>query len=440
MSLDQWGSLTPEQQNDLLNGPALQPPDGIASNFENPPNHNGVVLGIAVPFTILAFIFVSIRIYVKMFVTKKVRVEDGIALLALGPYIGTLWVVYGTYSLNGIFVHQWDIRLRDFLFIIYHITLLPLFYAFFMLFAKTAILLEWLHIFAPGGQRNIIYWTCWPVLALNVAFYLAGIFVIVFTCSPPEKFWHILTPGTCFNRRAFDFSSSIINLSFDLVILLIPQRVIWKLNMNLRRKISVSLIFSVGVLNLRKRLLSERRACVAAGGRIVVGIALVSSKDRSFDASAPALFVVVEETCVLLVFSATAAPKVFEQNGIIAQIARRLKSLYCNRTLAGVSETELTERHSPRNERPYGGLNIESGMQFVKLPSSDSFKRTPSTANQYAHDNANHSGMNVILKTTTLTTQPDVSSVPYDSYRLTQQHPWMGDINNNEQLNPNSLT
>lgn len=125
---------------------------------------------------------------------------------------------------------------------------LRVFYAFTMLFAKTAILIEWMRIFVPRGTRNFFFWVCLPVLILNATFYIVAIFIISFTCRPVEKWWKPMVPGVCISRRSFDFSSGCINLALDIIILLLPQRTIWKLNMSLKRKVGTSLVFSIGVL------------------------------------------------------------------------------------------------------------------------------------------------------------------------------------------------
>ncbi|KAI0840253.1 hypothetical protein F5Y06DRAFT_264041 [Hypoxylon sp. FL0890] len=48
----------------------------------------------------------------------------------------------------------------------------------------------------------------------------------------------------------FEFSSSCINFVFNLIVLILLQRTVWGLNMSHRRKIRVSLIFSLGISSI----------------------------------------------------------------------------------------------------------------------------------------------------------------------------------------------
>lgn len=77
MDFSSWGSLTQEQKDVILDGPALAPPTGVVSNFDNPPNRDGLTLGVIITSVILATTFVLIRIYSKVFVTKKISIPDG---------------------------------------------------------------------------------------------------------------------------------------------------------------------------------------------------------------------------------------------------------------------------------------------------------------------------------------------------------------------------
>lgn len=126
--------------------------------------------------------------------------------------------------------------------------LFPLFYALTMMTIKTSILLEWLHIFVPARTRNKFFWICWAMIIANCALYISIVIAVQFYCTPVEKNWHRWIPGTCRDRGSIDTTPSIFNLIFDVLILLLPQRVIWKLQMDTRRKIGVSIVFSVGLL------------------------------------------------------------------------------------------------------------------------------------------------------------------------------------------------
>jgi hypothetical protein len=76
MSLDNFTSLSPAEQQALLSGPALPPPPGVLSDFDDPPNGNAE--GASIMAICLFAVAVSglMRIYSRIFVVKRARVED----------------------------------------------------------------------------------------------------------------------------------------------------------------------------------------------------------------------------------------------------------------------------------------------------------------------------------------------------------------------------
>lgn len=76
VSLDQLSLLPAAQQEEILNGPALQPPLGILPNFEDPPNGNAIThftIAICLVLTTAGFL---LRTYSRIFRTGKFEIED----------------------------------------------------------------------------------------------------------------------------------------------------------------------------------------------------------------------------------------------------------------------------------------------------------------------------------------------------------------------------
>ena len=110
---------------------------------------------------------------------------------------------------------------------------------------KLSVLLQYLNIFAT--TRRMMCVGCHMVIWSHVVLYTVYMFLRVFICSPREKFWHPLTPGHCFTADVSSIAAAF-NALADFVILLLPQRTIWKLQMPRRRKIGISAIFLSGLL------------------------------------------------------------------------------------------------------------------------------------------------------------------------------------------------
>ena len=122
-------------------------------------------------------------------------------------------------------------------------------YSVTLLFVKASILMDWARVFVPAGTRNTFFWTCYILLWVNVLYYTAIVIASNLACTPREKIWDPTVPGgKCTNLKVSLVVSSTSNVVSDILILLLPQNIIWRLQMPLKRKIGVSLIFVVGIM------------------------------------------------------------------------------------------------------------------------------------------------------------------------------------------------
>lgn len=75
--MDVLGSFNPVfERQDLSQFPAAQPPDGLSSNFVDPPSLGLVYLTIIYLFMPLMFIFVVVRLYARIMMVHKLGVDD----------------------------------------------------------------------------------------------------------------------------------------------------------------------------------------------------------------------------------------------------------------------------------------------------------------------------------------------------------------------------
>lgn len=77
MSLENFQSLSKEEQDIILNSPALQSPEGVIPNFEHPPNRNGIAHSVTALCLILTTAAVLTRVYSRIVCVKKIEIEDG---------------------------------------------------------------------------------------------------------------------------------------------------------------------------------------------------------------------------------------------------------------------------------------------------------------------------------------------------------------------------
>ena len=115
---------------------------------------------------------------------------------------------------------------------------------------KMAILLQYMTLFASARTKGFTYWASHGLIWTNAVFYVTIFFLIVFNCTPIDKTWHRIRPGggRCWNTGAMYIAMAVFNTISDFAILLVPQRVVWRLKMSTKRKSGLSAIFLIGVV------------------------------------------------------------------------------------------------------------------------------------------------------------------------------------------------
>ncbi|KAL8708413.1 MAG: hypothetical protein Q9220_006703 [cf. Caloplaca sp. 1 TL-2023] len=78
--------------------------------------------------------------------------------------------------------------------------------------------------------------------------HVAGTFVLIFQCSPVQRSWKPLTPGTCLPNDATFYGLAAVTIFFDVVIFFLPIPLLLKLNINSKKKIALVCVFLLGLL------------------------------------------------------------------------------------------------------------------------------------------------------------------------------------------------
>jgi hypothetical protein len=86
-------------------------------------------------------------------------------------------------------------------------------------------------------------------MVIIIGYSFSTIFALIFPCKPIAKAWDVtITEGSCINRGAVYIMQAVTNIVTDIVLLLLPIPIVWKLQMPVVQKIGLVLIFVVGSL------------------------------------------------------------------------------------------------------------------------------------------------------------------------------------------------
>ncbi|MCJ1369110.1 hypothetical protein MMC20_000318 [Loxospora ochrophaea] len=107
---------------------------------------------------------------------------------------------------------------------------------------KCSVLAFYWRIFHVSSIRRPIF----IVLAAVIAWVIAFTMATIFQCTPPHKLWQSSTPGHCVSKYKYFLGTAIPEVVTDFVILAMPLPYVWKLQMTLKRKLLLSIVFVLG--------------------------------------------------------------------------------------------------------------------------------------------------------------------------------------------------
>ena len=79
-------------------------------------------------------------------------------------------------------------------------------------------------------------------------FYTTTTAVKIWECTPRSRIWDKSIGGTCIDIPSLLNTSGLFNTITDILILLVPVKSVWILNMDMRRKVGCVLLFTVGLM------------------------------------------------------------------------------------------------------------------------------------------------------------------------------------------------
>ena len=111
-------------------------------------------------------------------------------------------------------------------------------------FVKAALLSIVIRVFAPSRKRVIGIYT---ILATLLVYYIVAIFMKIFFCHPISAYWNGTEHGgSCFDQQKVITADSVISMTSDLLILIVPILLVWNLHIAKAKRFRV-----IGILGAR---------------------------------------------------------------------------------------------------------------------------------------------------------------------------------------------
>ncbi|TVY20112.1 hypothetical protein LARI1_G001932 [Lachnellula arida] len=217
--------------------PSIPPPPG-----HEPFGNDGTlwkwdILCVTVCLLFTTILFV-LRTYVRFFVRREWLFEDWLI-----AYCGLVTTVMNRHG--G--VHEWDLMTEEVHSALYWFNIASIEYGIEILLCKLTILMMYRRVFVPHrwGFFDIVLRTFEAIL---IFFYFSITVVKIFECNPRARIWNKKLHGTCINIDTMLNSSGLFNMITDILILLVPIKSVWKLQMKKAKKLRVVLVFTFALI------------------------------------------------------------------------------------------------------------------------------------------------------------------------------------------------
>ncbi|RDL36097.1 Uncharacterized protein BP5553_06709 [Venustampulla echinocandica] len=243
-----------------------------ATNFTAPPQpldspeNHGPLINVMTWFLVVAStLTVLTRIATKWLVSKRVQLDDGLVFVSLLFSIGQT-VAVGVGVLNGIGRHIETLSTKETL------VFQKAFYAANLLwlasqcFSKLSVVM-FIRAISPGtfNERATL-----AGIGITALWGFTSIITVAFQCHLPNS-WETIQ-NTCFDRKAFWNYTNSINIAIDLLLVLMPLAMVWKLQLAKKRKVMIVSCFGTRVATI-----------AAVVCQMVATNKSINSPDASFD-------------------------------------------------------------------------------------------------------------------------------------------------------------
>ncbi|KAF1969957.1 hypothetical protein BU23DRAFT_571030 [Bimuria novae-zelandiae CBS 107.79] len=226
--------------------------------------------------------------------------------------------------------------------VLWFIWLYTIIYCPVVLFIKLGILLMYRRLLVQK-KYSALWVVIYSVGGVCIAFYTAIALAKIWQCRPVSGAWRKDRPSHCINTPLLILISGIFNTTTDIVIILIPIHAIWSLELELRKKIGVCAVLTVGAI-----------APVVSG----IGIGLLHKARISLDTTLVqaelAAFVIIEITIGIIYTCLPLLPPLFH----------------------GSRKTDISRQKTSEHPESLLGPSQEPGGISSRLPLAMNFKQT----------------------------------------------------------------
>ncbi|CAI6341040.1 unnamed protein product [Periconia digitata] len=205
-----------------------------------------VLIGASTFLIILTVVTIVLRFYARISSRAPLWWDDWFALATvpfalLNPVYDLVQIHYGFGRHQAVMVKTDPHRAEIFFFNLY---IILIFYNVGLAIFKYSFLALYIRLFRVSTKLR---YSCYVLGVLITMWSVSCVFAIVFRCRPVQANWDP-TAGKCIPMRPVFLGQAIPTIIFDIIILLLPVRLVWAIQMPRPAKIGVLVVFVLGGL------------------------------------------------------------------------------------------------------------------------------------------------------------------------------------------------
>ncbi|KAI6093055.1 hypothetical protein F4821DRAFT_221985 [Hypoxylon rubiginosum] len=268
----------------------MPPPPGWVVNFANPTRDENTarqafwITGFEL---FIATGFLAQRLYTKLFIVKKIQIDDYLLILAYIGAVGAQAILLQAFRVGLLGTHAWELSVDE------YNQSSQMVLATTLTYIPTTILSKLVLCF--------FYYRLSPVLMYQYAVYFTAFicagglgaiwFSVLFACKPIAATWDVRlsAEATCVNTPAIYIIQAALGCITDLMLLLLPIPTVIGLHLSIRHKVGLVGMFAIGSVTL-----------VTSVVRLVLLLPGLGNKDQPWALAEGCLWVNVESNLLIM--------------------------------------------------------------------------------------------------------------------------------------------
>ncbi|KAI0487322.1 hypothetical protein F4859DRAFT_509893 [Xylaria cf. heliscus] len=214
-------------------------------NFQTISQCGRNIIVIDIVFLFFDILFLVLRFWSAHLARRKLYLDD-LAVVFAFVMISVLggaafWGIF-----NGLGKHITELTVDQLTIQVKLLLISEFTYLLGVAFIKMSMLFLYHRIYTTPAFRRL----CYFVIGLDLAYIITFIPIFLTNCIPLSQYWDPKPTGWCRDTVISDSATVAGNLLLDLFVLIMPLPILWRLQMSIRDKLTVTSMFSIGLVTV----------------------------------------------------------------------------------------------------------------------------------------------------------------------------------------------